>query len=269
MRILKRIILSILLYAIYILIGGYSFNIKFFFGILYCFIYSIHVFQQRFTVKEKGLFIFILLLPFSIIVYLHIVDFKDTLTSLPSTIAAFTGVVLAYFYSKITNNQAKILFLAICVSVVAYLLIFGFEKYYNYINYGSVSNRINEEIPQIELFDINNLETNIEINDTVVYFLWHNGCGICKSLFPELEKISRLYKFSHTKVYAVNIPYKGNDTFALAESFTQNYSFNNLYAKDKIVAEKLNIKVYPTVIIIHNNKIIFRGSFEQAIMYLS
>lgn len=269
MRALKTVIISILLFTIYVIIGGYSFNIKFVFGVVYFFVCSNYIFGENLTRKEKGVLILSLILPLSLSVYVHVVDFEETLISFPSTIANFISVLLAYFYSKINNYRVKIFFLSICFSVVTYLLFYGFEKYYNYIDYGSVSNSVYEDVPQIQLLDINGLETSPKINETVVYFLWHNGCGICKSLFPELEKLSLLYKNNHTRVYAVNIPYRENDTFALAESITQNYSFNKLYAKDKEVAEKLDIKVYPTVIVIHKNKIIFRGSFEQAIKYLS
>jgi hypothetical protein len=67
------------------------------------------------------------------------------------------------------------------------------------------------------------------------------------------------------EIIAVNIPFrkeKLGDNYLLLDSFS--YRFKLLFAENKNLADSYGIKAYPTTVVVKDNRIIFRGDFEDA-----
>lgn len=124
---------------------------------------------------------------------------------------------------------------------------------------------VNEEFSFPVLYDRDQEEAIFDKNKMYVLDFWHTRCGPCYKKFPEFERVSEMYKNdSGIEFYAVNI--KNNmDSFerALEIIDTLNYSFKHLFALDKSddVVKELNIRIYPTLLIINRGEVVYRGSY--------
>lgn len=97
----------------------------------------------------------------------------------------------------------------------------------------------------------------------IILDFWNNNCGVCFEKFPETENLQKKYSENNSvQFYAVN-SYKTLDEVATAEKLLaqNNVTLENLFLPDSI-SKSLSIEGFPTILVLKNNKIIFRGSIE-------
>src|SRR5690554_922602 len=123
---------------------------------------------------------------------------------------------------------------------------------------------INEVYSYPKLYDRNREEETFDENKIYILDFWHTRCAPCYKKFPEFEKIYNRFKTeSDVKFYSVNIEngyHSFEQTLKIVDSL--NYYFTTLYALENSenVIKEVGIQFYPTILIIKNSEIVYRGS---------
>jgi thiol-disulfide isomerase/thioredoxin len=269
---LKRIILLLLISVIAVFalapLGGYGgHSYKFSAAITLFFLITWYFLGKAATSKEKVWTVILLLLPpAALYLPIHLINFEDTLLSIPSSVAHFIGIgagMLLSVSGKILRVGIITLTLLLCVWTTSR----GYDLWINKINFDTYTGSVSEILPQFTLSDSEgNAVTNKNFAaKLVVLDFWTTSCGICFKKFPLLQENAEAYK-DHPIVefYAVNIPVS-RDTLGQGKSTMEElkYSFPNLFANGENVAKAFGVTFYPTVLIIKNGEeIIYRGNIE-------
>jgi len=156
-----------------------------------------------------------------------------------------------------TNKKIYILIAALFISCASFVFL------PNVINYANNKNpRTNELYPNISLIDKDEQVVKFAKNKIIILDFWTTSCGVCFKKFPDLEKVFLKYKNNpQIELYSVNVPLK-RDSFEKIKELVGNldYNFPALYAISEEKTEKeFNIKGYPHLVIIKNNKIRYEG----------
>jgi thiol-disulfide isomerase/thioredoxin len=131
-----------------------------------------------------------------------------------------------------------------------------------------MTGEVNYNIPSNNLYVLNGKTSDtLNLNDLkdkiVVLDFWNNNCGICFQKFPQLKKLKDKYKNNdNISFYAINA-YKSKEEIKIGQQLFDSLDNGiNTYFLSKDKSESLRIQGFPTVLVIKNNKVIFRGSIE-------
>lgn len=105
-------------------------------------------------------------------------------------------------------------------------------------------------------------------NKIVVLDFWYTGCGVCFQKFPQVQAAYEKYENdSSVEILAVNIPFEGDKpNQAFDDIRERGHTFPVVIARDESLAEKFEVKSYPTTFVIDSDgQIIFKGGIEAAI----
>lgn len=183
-----------------------------------------------------------------------------------------TSLVIGLFLGQIVrNSKSPFLRLASTVFFIGFLfftfrvtipLESQFGLYGNYI--GKPTNTI--AINKLKLIDNNEKNVNIlsTASNTIVIDFWSNNCAVCFKKFPLLKELQKEYeKNVNIEIIAVNVYSKREDIKKSKELLAQtnNLDLKNYYmSKDD--SKDFNLRWYPKVVVIKNNKIVFEGHIE-------
>jgi thiol-disulfide isomerase/thioredoxin len=263
-------LVSVLLFLGMAVLGGYpGHNIRFFVSsIVYC-IFSFVILSRISTRKEQIISLLIIILPPTLAyIPIHIIDFKETRISLPSTLADFLGFGfgIIIYASKL---YFKIIFGTILLSITIWMSVAGYSLWIHKLNFGSYSGQVyykmNTPIEGMDQFG--KYITSQDLKDkTIVVDFWNTHCGVCFREFPEFQKLYENYKDDSSICFlAINKPLK-QDTVgqAFAMINNRNYNFPTLFPTDETLPEKFGVESYPTIFVIDKEgNAIFRGSVEK------
>lgn len=135
---------------------------------------------------------------------------------------------------------------------------------FNYSNYGTYFGTYSQQLTnEIVVKDaIGNLK-KLDSNKIYVIDSWNKGCGICFKKFPKFDKLKEKYE-NNTNIEFIGLNfYKKED-----EILNSQYLFNSKDLNFKTYyiqvneARQLPVTFFPTVLVLKNNKIIFRGHVE-------
>lgn len=133
----------------------------------------------------------------------------------------------------------------------------------NSFSYFSTSNvTVNTNMPNIEFVNESKEVVKLPKDKVIILDFWSTFCGVCYKKFPLFEKVYQEYKDNpNIEFYAIHVSYKNDEfeeTIHLLDEY--KYTFPLLYALDKDeVEKKLNISAFPTVAVIKNGVIRYRG----------
>lgn len=183
--------------------------------------------------------------------------------SIPSTLNIMLGCITGYTIARIPMRP-----LLICYSAYflfsALLAVPAYKKWSNILNYGTHTPLVNEPVPDFELHLLNGSRiSNRTIRGKILLLdFWNTRCGVCYRKFPDLERLHKKKSMDTiVDIYTVNIPLGKNEDSAKR---ILPYSFHQLLAKDYASATIFNVKSYPTTIVIYDERILLRGSLEDA-----
>lgn len=248
-------------------IGGYlSFKWCFVGSILLYLIFTYVIFY-KFSYSAKNILL-IALPPLLISGIVHIIDFKNTLVTLPNFFAQFIGIFSGILLYKFSSIIAKLSVIICCSLLAIWVYGWGYDYFTNKIFYGSFTSEAFEPAPELYLKDFSNKNYQTSSSVTLLDF-WQTSCGYCYQQFPELEKLYQKNKTNNSvKIYAVNIPI---DRDSISQAFYQlqqfNYHFPVLKSLeiDSVIMKDLKLTGFPyTIIIDKNNMIRYRGTLKGA-----
>lgn len=203
--------------------------------------------------------ILIFLSPFLFLILVSTIFFPETLSK---------GLLYLVLLPIIGFIGYSIHYIKFFYILIIGILFIGFSNYYimpNWIYYNSNnSSHINKPYPSPLLYTKDLDQVKFEEEKIIVLDFWTTSCKICYEKFPHLEKFIEKYEEKEeVEFYSVNVQTKSNSfekTLKLVNSL--NYKFKTIFALDNEEIEKqLEIKFYPTVIIIKNGKMRYKGSF--------
>lgn len=198
----------------------------------------------------------------------------------PNFIMAMAGIVCGAWLADSFNKKQAIVVSAL---VTAACLVFSIWYYrslhlywFNYLNNGTFTGKVTETVKDNSWYIVSQNNDTLRqsyYQDKIVLFdFWNTACGGCFKKFPDIERIYRHYKDHPDFVLnAVNIPIKRDTAgmaFTMMEKYNTTYSFP-VFVADSTMSNTFDINGFPKVIIMKNNKIVFRGQVELAEDYLA
>lgn len=193
------------------------------------------------------------------------ISFGTTLATLSDFCLHLLGILSGYFaYNKRVEIKWSIFLTGLCICMFMY-----FKGYGTFI--GKIETTA---VPDFHFADRqgNVLSLRDFSGKYIVADFWHTKCDTCFKKFPEVQALYENYCDNPlVSVIAINVRFKNEPDNAAFEIIgNKGYSFP-VYRldKDNSILRTLNIKAYPTVLIINPEmKIIFRGSIDLASDYI-
>ncbi|MGC4079369.1 MAG: TlpA disulfide reductase family protein [Rubrivivax sp.] len=183
----------------------------------------------------------------------------------PNVLPFYLAPVLAYWFYL---ASARVRILVLTLSSVLYLVnIFWFaEARFNYRSYGTIKNDVSQPVPtnwKSILLNGDTLSADSFTNKLVLLDFWNSGCPNCIAAFGTLDSFYQLQKDNRdVRVQSVFIPYAERDSAGTAANIIQREGASFPVATGNGLDTVFGIKVYPTVLVIHQNKIIYRGNLK-------
>jgi len=265
------VLISVILFLGLSISGGYpGHHVKFpASALVYC-AFTFIVLSRNSERRVKFYSIVIILLPFLLIdLPIHLIDFNETLMSLPSTLASFIGVVFGILI-YLSNKYLKIALSVLLIIGATWMAVFGYQNWLHKLNYGTYSGMISfkpsKPFEGIDQYGNHIADQDLKGKITLIDF-WFTGCGICFSEFPDIQKLYDTYKNNPSiLILAINKPIK-KDTIGQAYAMIKerNFTFPTLIPANEELPEIFGVTEYPTIIIMdQTGTVIFRGSLKKA-----
>lgn len=198
--------------------------------------------------------------------------FNATKISIPNLAFHMLGVLSGYLFLKLQHAFLKVGPFAISICLVVLYISILSPYWYNYTSYNTFSGRESTQIPlgwYLYSEDNDTFRSADYNNKTVILDFWNTSCGVCFRKFPILQKkYDELSENPDIIIQAVNIELERDSAMAAFEILSaKGYTFPSLKAS-KNMDSIFGVVVYPTVLILQDNKIVFRGNIETAIARL-
>lgn len=146
-----------------------------------------------------------------------------------------------------------------------------FDQWLFYLNYRTTDGRVKEQQPEwiVEMEHGDRISNHTFKDKILVLDFWNTGCGICFKKFPILDSVQKSFKAdSIIRFYAINIPMEWDSAgVAFKEIRERGYAFN-VAVGDTAMPAAFGFNGFPTVCILRNDSIIYRGNLEKAIEVL-
>lgn len=192
---------------------------------------------------------------------------KLPLLALPNFSFMVVGCVFGYIFYIAKQRWQKMLLLSVSAIASAFYFFAGIHYWLNYCNAGTISGKVTIDAPANwrNYMDIKKDAIPTNTKQLIVLDFFNTRCGACFAAFPEVQKVYKKYKHdSRVIVYAVNIPYKADTPGMVLQLIgSRGYVFPIVIGK-KGLDSLFEIKAYPTVLVLQNEQIIFRGSIDVA-----
>lgn len=203
----------------------------------------------------------------------RILFFESTLISLLDSIIHFSAIIAAYGCHKLRGGILKWCFSALVLSGAYWISTSGNTAWIHYCKFRTFSGRINEKLNAPLYFQTTTDSTsNISFGEQLIVLdFWSQTCGYCYKGFPKLQKAYNSFPKEKAAIYAVYVKLSPEDNHAKGDSIlrAKGYTFPMLSVSLKSPALlQLNITQYPTVVILNGKELLFKGSIDNAIIFL-
>lgn len=233
---------------------------------------------KRFSKNISPISIFLVILTGASLIDLivRIIDFRETLISLPEFIGRILAIAAGYAYYRVKSRAGRISLIAVMCLIFGLFAFQGYRLLNKKLNFGTVTGKVYMEIPADIIFqDSAGGEIILgELGGTyLVLDFWHSRCGACFNAFPEVQELyDRFSGDDRVALYGVFCRMEDSgETFATGRDILsqRGYTFPLLLLSRDNIPVEFDIRVYPTVLIVESgNKIIFKGRIADAERYL-
>lgn len=185
-------------------------------------------------------------------------------------VGATYGALLAS--EKIKRITGSLLLIASGIFSGWYML-GGNEYWFNYAFDGTFTGKVSDEKSYnwYKLVDTSGATNEVRYKDKLVVLdFWNVSCVTCYRKFPYLDSLTRQYSSDTNVVFiAVNLPVANDETrVQKVQSLKGKYIFRNVFA-DTAAARMFDINGVPVVLILKENKLLYKGSIELVAKYLA
>ena len=198
-------------------------------------------------------------------------DFRWSAITLPEQFIHLLGIISGYLSFQKHIKKWVIIILG---GVYYSLFIALFPMFYNYLNYGSITEKMGN-IPMPNFKMINEKKDTLslqELNDDyIILYLWHKRCSSCIRSFPKLQRLHQIIQSKNNlSIYVLNYPIDDTDPFLFMKDRGYEIPTLQLLNRNKdIIKEQIGINTFPTTIILNKkHQLIFKGNLETAEIFL-
>ena len=233
---------------------------------------------KKYEDKIKRIYIlFVVLAGCSVLTLpMRIIDWKDTLISLPDYLFHIFGILMGYWF-YISKKWLKYIVVIFSVISCVFLYFWGYEMFINkYILNQTFTGAVEPKCVDNIFFQTNEGDTVSLENFKGKYLLvdcWHTHCSICFREFPKFQALAEEYKENQNiEFIALNCRFENEgETFATGDSIfikrEMPYPCFSIDFKDESL--KTFVHSYPTVLIFDKeSRLIFIGDIKFAKRYL-
>lgn len=184
---------------------------------------------------------------------------------------ALYGSLLA---SALTRQRiAGVALLIFSTIFSSWYMVKGFDYWTHYCSWGNIAGRIkNIKIQNWKqaVYPADTLPIGFYKDKYIVLDFWTAFCGVCFRKFPELDNVNRKYQSNRqVMVWAINLPLANDSSkYERAAEMKQKYTFQNTFA-DSTAWEVFDISGVPTILVIKNDEVVFKGDIENLKTFLS
>lgn len=116
---------------------------------------------------------------------------------------------------------------------------------------------------ELNIYDVNKKKIIFKPDTVYVFDIWNKGCGVCFLKFPLFENLKEKYASDNgIEFIALNIHLDGDNLFDLKNQFEQYTSNVKVLFMNNANLNQIQTNLFPTVIVVKNNKIIYKGDVE-------
>lgn len=185
-------------------------------------------------------------------------------------VGATYGALLAS--EKVKRIAGSLLLIASGIFSGWYML-GGNEYWFNYAFDGTFTGKVSDgkSYNWYKLVDTSGATNEVRYKDKLVVLdFWNVSCVTCYRKFPYLDSLTRQYSSDTNVVFiAVNLPVINDETrVQKVQSLKGKYIFRNVFA-DTAAARMFDINGVPVVLILKENKLLYKGSIELVAKYLA
>ena len=165
---------------------------------------------------------------------------------------------LSYIFYNATTVFKKII---IVVSIIIYSIFSStilMQNIHYFNNFKEVTSEVETEI---KLYNSKKELLKLDKNKIYVLDFWITSCGVCIEKFPLFNDVTNHFANKNKiEFFSVNVAIE-RDEFDKTVNFIENkkFDFENLYVFDDLESKKMGVLLYPTIIIIKNNKVVYNG----------
>lgn len=263
-----RNVIIVLLTIVYFIILGFSINninYKPWLSFLLYFIFVISIVFLKYKKWNQKLPIVTIICLFFVLIFVNFIrDSQFTLEFIDLIIPTIFFILYTLSFLIYNQSRARILYgfiIVLFATFISFIFTPAFNNYTDFDTYlGEFDSLIKKEII---IKDADSKRIKLDPNKMYVIDCWNKTCGICIQKFPKFERLKN--KFSDNKnieFIGLNF-YKGEaDVLYSQELFdSRNLKFDTFYIHIED-GKELPVYFFPTVLVIKNNTIIFRGHLE-------
>lgn len=238
---------------------------------LFCSFFAILVFNIVLNRLNKYVFtpfLFILVLAVVLSTVATLFGKKIFLWGFTDTLLTLLSCIIPYSVKRIKLNYIKGIILFLYFSLIVAYSYYIPKLYENKVAFGSFTGDENINIKQDYIFlDFSKgTEKKLTFNDfknkTIVLDFWNNNCGVCFEKFPKIDELRSKVSNKNVMFLAVNVFKRKNEIKNGLEMFRdEKLGYNTLFISEEN-AKDLQVYAYPTVLVIKDNKIVYRGTIE-------
>lgn len=202
----------------------------------------------------------------------RLVDFNETLVSLPDYIFHVLGLLTAWFFYLIPSRK-KWIIPGAAFTLTFFMFFRGYSMWLHKLNFDTYTGNYIAAFPEFaaEGKNGNRISKDSLKSKLVLIDFWHTQCAACFRKFPILDKIYIKYQLnSRVKFLALNIPLPTDQpTRAYDMIHKRGYSFPVAKLQTLSIIDSLSISFFPTTILVNEDgRVIFKGSIDNGVNLL-
>lgn len=279
----KSLFIFILVFIFLIITGIYRAQNLFIGGIVDFYLFCLLCFLYFLGFKTKNYWIWINII-FSIIFATFVANaidqgfdvFSRNVYIYPgflATIYALIGVITAFLLSKRTYRILGVMLFLISNLFFIYKAKAVFNKWMHYVYFGNFSGEM--ESSRNYQWTINyrgeiiNNRSSAFIDTFIVFDFWNSTCPICIREMPFWDSFASVSNNYPISIIPVFIPSE-KENFKTAEVIFSKRKIEYLQPAigNATMVQNFDVNAYPTLVILKNNKILFKGDKNNAVLWL-
>lgn len=202
----------------------------------------------------------------------RLIDFNETLVSLPDYIFHVLALLTAWFF-HIAGSWKKWVMAGVGFSLTLFMFFRGYSMWLHKLNFNTYSGSYSAAFPEFVAEDKNGTSISRDslTQKLVLIDFWHTQCAACFRKFPLLDKVFLKHRLNpKVKFFALNLPLPTDQpTRAFDMIHKRGYSFPVAKLQTISIIDSLSISFFPTTILVNEEgRVIFKGSIENGISRL-
>ena len=261
---IKNILYVVSLTVIYILLGIFTWGdhvlmTGLIFGFTFCLAFFI---KKTKWIKTKTTFFYLLpgILIFSVFLITSIINTIQGFNSFMSTFTYLIFIPIFFYLGYLFYKTKNYIYLIVVFPILYLNHTYIYPNSFSYFSFNHLP--INKQLPLVKFINKDKETFTLSKDKIVVLDFWSTSCGICYKKFPEFEKMYQQYKDNpNIEFYAIHVSYE-RDKFEKVIKLLDKYEYNFplIYSIDsKSVEDKLEVRHFPTTILIKNSVIRYKG----------